>query len=80
MIDISFLTGKYKRKYNHSKSSTYVPNGGKYLAMYGTGSALGVYSYETVSIANLTVDKQIFIEAVSLDGWICFKLKIFTPV
>ena len=58
--DCKFCTG---RTYNHSKSSTYVPDGRK---VSDPGLELGGYlSQDTITIDGLAVRKQIFLEQLS---------------
>jgi hypothetical protein len=55
-----------KAKYDHTKSSTYVPNGQVISIEYGTGSMIGNISRDDVSLGGVTVHDQYFAEATSL--------------
>ncbi|XP_057794991.1 aspartic proteinase A1-like [Salvia miltiorrhiza] len=55
-------------KYRSNKSSTYKSNGRSAAIKYGTGSISGFYSEDVVTIGNLVVKKQEFIEATSEPG------------
>lgn len=55
-------------KYDSSKSSTYVVNGTKFAIQYGSGQCSGVVSGDDVTVAGLTVTKQLFGEALKEPG------------
>lgn len=62
--DLSCAT---KKKYDHSASSTYSNSNTNTRAVsYGTGSMTGVVSTDQISIANIVVKDQAFLEATSL--------------
>ncbi|OJD11985.1 vacuolar protease A [Emergomyces pasteurianus Ep9510] len=55
-------------KYDSSASSTYKKNGSEFAIQYGSGSLTGFISEDTVSIADLTLEHQLFAEATSEPG------------
>ncbi|MCJ8749395.1 hypothetical protein PDJAM_G00175910 [Pangasius djambal] len=55
-------------RYNSKKSSTYVQNGSKFSIQYGRGSLRGFFSQDTVTLAGLNVQDQLFAEAVQQPG------------
>ncbi|KAL2913373.1 aspartic proteinase precursor [Polyrhizophydium stewartii] len=56
------------RRYDSSKSSTYVSNGTEFAIQYGTGSLEGVISEDTVTIGDLEIEGQNFGESVKEPG------------
>ncbi|RDD37559.1 Lysosomal aspartic protease [Trichoplax sp. H2] len=62
------LACKRHTKYDHSKSSTYKPNGQFWDITYLTGSVGGIKSEDTVVVAGIKVKNQTFGEAVSEIG------------
>lgn len=55
-------------KYHAEKSQTYVENGTKFEIRYGTGSLTGFVSQDTVTLAKLPVNNQLFAEATNQPG------------
>ncbi|RDD37560.1 Cathepsin D [Trichoplax sp. H2] len=53
---------KAHNKYHHSKSITYIPDGGKCFLQYGFGSVDGFMSEDVVNIAGIEIKNQSFIE------------------
>lgn len=55
-------------KYDSSKSSTFFPNQTKFAIQYGSGQCSGIVSGDDVSVAGLTVKRQLFGEALKEPG------------
>ncbi|XP_008673208.1 aspartic proteinase oryzasin-1 isoform X1 [Zea mays] len=56
-------------KYDSRQSSTYKPNGTPASIHYGTGGIAGFYSQDQVTVGNLVVQNQEFIEATHEPGF-----------
>lgn len=57
-------------KYNYVASTTYVKNGTEFSIQYGTGAVSGYLSKDTLKIGELTIDGQIFGEAIKEPGMV----------
>ncbi|CAH8502443.1 unnamed protein product [Schistosoma turkestanicum] len=64
-LDIACLL---HRKYDSSRSSTYVPNGTEFSIRYGTGSLTGFLSTDSLQLGSLSVKGQTFGEATRQPG------------
>ncbi|KAF8084436.1 hypothetical protein N665_0717s0003 [Sinapis alba] len=58
----------FHSKYKSSRSSTYKKSGKRAAIHYGSGSVSGFFSYDAVTVGNLVVKDQEFIEATSEPG------------
>ncbi|CAO1948252.1 unnamed protein product [Urochloa humidicola] len=63
------LACHFHPKYESSLSSTYKPNGTPAFIHYGTGAIAGFYSQDQVTVGNLVVQNQEFIEATHEPGF-----------
>ncbi|KAF4080842.1 hypothetical protein AMELA_G00175760 [Ameiurus melas] len=66
-------------RYDSRNSSTYVKNGSEFSIQYGRGSLSGFFSQDTVTLAGLDVQNQMFAEAVKQPGLV-FALAKFDGV
>jgi len=66
--DLLNLACKLHRKYDSTKSHTYVANGTKFAIQYGSGSLSGFLSQDTLNIGGLDVKNQVFGEATTQPG------------
>jgi len=56
------------RRYDSSKSNSYLEDDRKFSIQYGTGACSGFISGDTVTVAGVTVQKQLFGEATYMPG------------
>ena len=61
------LTGRHNQ-YDHKESSTYKENGTHFEIRYGSGSMEGFVSEDTVCVADVCVQNQLFAEATHEPG------------
>jgi hypothetical protein len=58
-----------KHKYNHDQSLTYRPNGTDFEITYGSGSVVGYFSSDIITLADdIQVDQQLFAEVTDAAG------------
>jgi cathepsin D len=60
--------GKTKPLYDHTKSSTYQPNGTIFKIQYGSGPVSGFYSYDTLTWAQSSLAHTEFAEVTDISG------------
>jgi len=56
------------KKYDHTKSGTYVANGTTFSITYGSGGVSGYWSNEAVNLGGLVATATTFGEATKLSG------------
>lgn len=69
----------FHSKYHSRKSSTYTGNGTRCQIKYGTGSLSGFFSQDNVTVGDLVVKDQVFIEATR-EGSFTFLLAKFDGI
>merc|ERR1719253_213979 len=62
------LSCAFHPRYDHTKSSTYAPNGTKFAIQYGSGPVSGFWSYESVTLGDATITGQQFAEITDAKG------------
>ncbi|KAH8401633.1 hypothetical protein KR009_006933 [Drosophila setifemur] len=55
-------------RYNAKRSTSHSPNGGHFAIHYGSGSLSGFLSRDTVRVAGLGIEDQLFAEATEMPG------------
>ncbi|GFO15497.1 cathepsin d [Plakobranchus ocellatus] len=53
-----------QRRYDKTSSTTYRKNGKPFIVQYGSGGVAGLYSQDSITVADLTVQNQTFGEAI----------------
>jgi len=56
------------RRYDHTKSTTYVANNQPFSIQYGSGAATGFLSQDNMGISNVTIKNQVFAEITGEPG------------
>jgi len=57
------------RRYDHTKSTTYAPNGTIFNIQYGSGPVSGFYSEDSISIGTTSIPKYTFAEVNNTKGF-----------
>jgi len=66
--DITDIACWFHKRYDSSKSSTYVKNGTSFSIEYGSGSLTGFLSEDVVNLGGINIKQQVFAEAVQQPG------------
>ncbi|KAF0987552.1 hypothetical protein HZS_2363 [Henneguya salminicola] len=66
-FNVSKVCNAHKR-YSHQNSSTFFPDGKKFVIHYGLGYSSGILSNDILSIGNLKISNQLFGEATNISS------------